>query len=343
MKIAIIIFYVVIFNTLHQHPFICKSLPDISMKKLLIGIFISAALLTAAVYFFIPENIAVGSEIITAGSVNAVQRITGSSNYRTRCLPKEGKIISPTEYMLDGCTYQFATDNSINNNITIKYKNIKINSLLTTIGLRNDSVNINWRLNLQCGFNPFNRIAIYFNLKKIKKTNEKILLALQIFLSSKKNVYGFNINRYTQADSTLISLKAFSLQYPTVEDIYKNIDKLKHYAAANAAATTNAPMLNITNDGTGKWLYMVALPIDKALDNKGEIIAKRMFAGGKILITDNITGGSATIKNALQNLENYKTDYGFMSPAIPFQSIVTDRMNQRDTTKWQTKLYYPVY
>jgi hypothetical protein len=320
-----------------------QSLYDVIMKKSLSGIIVLALLLTGSVYFFIPQNIRVGSEMTAVSSIGSVQRVTGSHDYRARWFPKEGKMVSPTKYVLDGCTYQFGTDNSINSNITIQYKNINTSSLLTTLAMENNSVNISWRLNQQTSYNPFSRISCYFNLKHIKKTNEKILLAIQVFLSSKKNVYGFNISQYKQADSTLITLKAFSLQYPVVEDIYKNIEKLKQYAAANTANITNAPMLNIENDGPGKWLYMVALPIDKALDNKGDIIAKRMFAGGKILITENITGGPALINHALQNLEKYKTDYGYMSPAIPFQSLITDRIKETDTTRWITKLYYPVY
>lgn len=314
------------------------------MKKILIGILVSALLATASVYLFIPENITVISEMIAGASAGSAQRVTGISEYRTKWFPKEARIISPIKYVIDGCTYQFSVDNSFNDNIIIQYKNTEISSLLTIVAYANDSVNINWRLNRHCGYNPFNRISYYFNLKHIKTTNEKMLLALQLFLSNTKNVYGFNVNRHTQQDSTLITLKAFSTRYPDVEEIYKNIEKLKQYAAARDANATNAPMFNIVEkDPSGKWMYMVALPIDKALEDKGDIIAKRMFAGGKILITDDITGGTATINNAMQNFEKYKTDYGYMSPAIPFQSMVTDRMKESDTAKWQTKLYYPVY
>ena len=156
-------------------------------------------------------------------------------------------------------------------------------------------------------------------------------------------MYGFDVSLEKQADSTLISLKAVSTDYPTVAAIYTNIEKLNQYAVANGANTTNAPMLNITKGDAGNWLFMVALPIDKLLNDKGNIIAKRMFAGGKILITENIMGGFNSIENALNNLEKFRSDYGYMSPAIPYQSLVTDRTKETDSTKWATKLYYPVY
>lgn len=313
------------------------------MRKLLIAIVALLLIITGAVFLFIPTNITVISETATLSSIGSVQSVMGISSYRTKWLPKGGKILSPTTYILDGCTYIFGADNSMNDNITIQYKNINVNSLFTLITAGSDSVIVNWRFSQQSGNNPLNKAFYYFNLKHIKETNEKILVGMQDFLINKKNVYGFDVKNEKQADSTLITMKAFSTHYPTVDEIYTNIEKLKQYAVAKNANTTNAPMLNIRNEGSGKWMYMVALPIDKALDNKGEIIAKRMFAGGKILITDNINGGFITIDKALENLEKYKNDYSFMSPAIPFQSLVTDRTIQQDTSKWTTRLYYPVY
>ena len=35
------------------------------------------------------------------------------------------------------------------------------------------------------------------------------------------------------------------------------------------------------------------------------------------------------------------TDNALSSPAIPFESLVTNRMQEPDTSKWVTKIYYP--
>ena len=295
-----------------------------------------------AIYFFIPGKIGVANEIKTAGSIGTLQRITGSNDYRLKWLPKAGKTVSAVEYVLDDCTYLFPADNSFNNNITVKYKNITTHSLVTMVPSA-DSVLLSWIFNHQSGNNPVVRVVDYFALKHIKATNQKILQSMLAFLSGKKNVYGFEVVQQKQTDSTLITLKAASTTYPTVKDIYANIEKLRQYALANAAATTNAPMLNIESDGEHNWFYMVALPINKALPGTENIIAKRMFAGGRILITENITGGFAIVDNAIKQLEIFKTDNNYMSPAIPFQSLVTDRTKEADSSKWITRLYYPVY
>lgn len=312
------------------------------MKKLLIGIVVLVILFTGAVYLFIPKHINVVSAITLPGSVGSVQRVTGFSEYRAKWFPGQAIKESQSNYLFDDCSYRFGTDHSFNSNITISYKNIKVNSLFTLLE-SGDSLQVNWSFNKESNNNPINRLTDYFQLKHIKQVNEKILNTLQDFCSSKKNIYGFDVSLQKQKDSTLITLKSTLNHYPSVTDIYTNIEKLNRYAMSNNAGRTNAPMLNITPENPGTWSFMVALPIDKELNSSGEIIAKRMFAGGKILITEPITGGFATIDSAMNNLEKFKTDYTYMSPAIPFQSLITDRSKEPDSLKWNTRLYYPVY
>jgi hypothetical protein len=56
-----------------------------------------------------------------------------------------------------------------------------------------------------------------------------------------------------------------------------------------------------------------------------------------------VRGGDYTVNQALEHLQEYMNDYQRATMAIPFQSWVTDRSAEKDTTKWVTKIYYPVY
>jgi hypothetical protein len=62
---------------------------------------------------------------------------------------------------------------------------------------------------------------------------------------------------------------------------------------------------------------------------------------GDILVTE-VRGGPHHIKKGLQQLEYYLNDYQRTSPAIPFESLITDRSIQPDTAQWVTRIYYPV-
>ena len=63
---------------------------------------------------------------------------------------------------------------------------------------------------------------------------------------------------------------------------------------------------------------------------------------GNILKAE-VTGGLDRVKEGETELANYVDDYHKLSPAIPFQSLVTDRISQADSTKWITRLYYPIF
>ena len=66
-----------------------------------------------------------------------------------------------------------------------------------------------------------------------------------------------------------------------------------------------------------------------------------MLGGGNILITE-VKGGSNKINNAYKQIRNYISDYNRIAPAIPFESLVTDRSKEPDSSKWVTRIYYPV-
>ena len=69
---------------------------------------------------------------------------------------------------------------------------------------------------------------------------------------------------------------------------------------------------------------------------------KRMLKNGNILVAE-ITGGKNTVDSA------YETDGYYMHLIINitmllflFNQLVTDRMKVADTTKWVTRIYYPI-
>jgi hypothetical protein len=61
------------------------------------------------------------------------------------------------------------------------------------------------------------------------------------------------------------------------------------------------------------------------------------------LLSATITGGPEKVRIAEQELENYVKDQQLVSPAIPFQSLVTDRRQLADSTQWISKVNYPIF
>src|SRR6266487_3596951 len=40
-------------------------------------------------------------------------------------------------------------------------------------------------------------------------------------------------------------------------------------------------------------------------------------------------------------IEKYMDDHFLSAPAIPFEILITDRNKEADTSKWETKIFYP--
>ncbi len=312
------------------------------MKQTFAVVISAVILFFGVVYFALPNKSSVAVSIKANAPLACVQRVLSNKTLCTKWLPKEGKQLTANEFLLDDCTFTFVSDNFQNNNIAVKYKGVTANSMIISAAARDSSfTSVNFQF--PNSTNPFKKIVNYFTYKHVETTTQKLLNSLQSFLSNTENIYGVSMKREILKDSTLIALKSSSKNYPTVFEIYKNIDILKAYATTNGAAENNPPMLNIYKDGENGYAFMVALPINKWLENKGNIIAKRMLAGGNILESGEIKGGFYTVDHFLKELENFRADVNGMSPAIPFQSLITDRSKESDTSKWVTKLYFPVF
>jgi len=102
------------------------------------------------------------------------------------------------------------------------------------------------------------------------------------------------------------------------------------------------PMVNIMplEDRPGTYRLMVAIPVSTAIGSKGDVSFMRLIPG-RYLITD-VNGGPATVDRALAALKDFIRDHQRTVMAIPFQSLITNRMQEPDSSKWVTRIYYPV-
>lgn len=165
--------------------------------------------------------------------------------------------------------------------------------------------------------------------------------AIATFYNNEDHIYGHHIEKSFVVDSSLISTATETTGYPQVAQIYGLIDKLKAYAASQSAAVNGFPMLNLSTTDSVHYKIQVALPLNKRLPNSGDIHYKWMLGGGNILVAE-VKGGAPIINEGFKAMEQYVDDYGRVAPAIHFQSLVTDRRLQLDSTKWVTKLFWPV-
>ncbi len=312
------------------------------MKKWVTVVIVIAGLLLLSAYIFFPKKI---------NSINTT-KIGCSINVLDRFVLEEGKWQDwwPGQVLPDSITNKHIYEyNGYRYTIIVR----KYNSILVQISQSDleviggivflpikDSVLAEWKYTLATNSNPINKINLYRVTRNINTDLKDILQSMKRFLESNLKVYGMSVAEVKVKDTILVSTKFSGKNYPTTPEIYKVIDSIKNYISLHNAIETNPPMLNIWRD-SGLYKTTIAIPVNRAISENKVFSMKRMVPGN-ILVSE-VKGGDYTSTEGLRQLGLYVADNNFSSPAIPFESLVTNRMQEPDTSKWITKIYYPVF
>ncbi len=313
------------------------------MKKVIIGILLSVVFLLGFAWIYIPQKINVSSAVTyTANSQGVFNFLTDKNNWK-KWWPGEIKNNGNGELLLKFSNYDFNVDQTLYHAYEIDYtKNNDSNSaLLKIVSLKVDSTGLELSTEINAGTNPITRINKYFGARNIKNTFDSILHSLSQYTQTVRNVYDFNIRNELVQMQFLLSKGKTVPRYPSTEDIYSLIDEIRSYIKTTDGKEEFHPMLNIERKDSLNYLVRVGVPVDRKLPEAKDISVKQMVKNGNILVTE-VTGGRESIEHALKQMERYISDYQRSIIALPFQSLETDRRQVTDSTKWVTKIFYPV-
>ena len=310
-----------------------------NLKKLAIGVTVVLVTVIIGIFLFIPAVI----NISAVGYLNNNSRVCADnllmeSNWQ-KWWPE--KITTDSNFVFQNTSFSI-TDRSpyaAGIDIKIKSKNA-INSTIALILYKPDSTGYEWKCMLTPGNNPISRLENYFLAVEIKKNLDKLMKAFAKYVGVKKNVYGVEIDKRKFTDTFMISTEKFVKDFPDNKTIYSLIDELSNYAKANGATQVKYPMMNIEKRDSSNYTLKLALPINKEIPSSDKFRFRFMIQGNTLFAP--VTGGNASIDNAIEQMRLYISDYKLSSPAIPFQSMVTNRLTEPDTAKWVTNIYYPV-
>ena len=313
------------------------------MKKWLIVAFSLFLLFILGTYFFIPGKIVVKKSITANANERGVYRfLTDASNW-PMWWPGSSSVNNDAEKVFESDGYRFKRAMSGYNafEIVIEKGKTADSSVLRIFPQGNDSIKIEWAATINAGSNPITKIRQYFKAKELSKSLEAILTALQKNISNVKNLYGIDIKKAKVKNEFLVSMRKSFTQYPGTSDIYEIINKIKKHISQEQAKEEDPPMLHIKVYNSTHFEAQVAIPVNKALPETAIFSSKLMLKNGNILIAET-SGGKTNTDYAMKQLELYVSDHQYYSVALPFYSLVTDRMNIADTSKWVTRIYYPI-
>lgn len=312
------------------------------MKIILLSVIVLLVLALIASTFIFPKKLNVNSSVFYKANAQGVfSYLTNTDNW-AKWWPgsindiKENKNFrfNENKFEISKILYHAFEINIISNKKTYP-AHIKV------ISATFDSTVIEFTTEMESGSDPISRISNYFRAKKIKSDLHDILNALVNYTTVLKNIYGFNIHDEKVQMQHLVSTSKQFDHYPTTEETYLLIEKLRNYISTTGAKEEFFPMLNIETTDSMNYTARVGLPVNKLTTGTKDITPKQMVKNGNILVTE-VTGGLKTLENARKQMERYIIDYQRSIIAIPFQSLQTDRLKVTDTSKWITKIYYPV-
>jgi hypothetical protein len=315
------------------------------MKKFLIIVFSIIILLLACIYVFIPGKLEVSKLEYMKCNVNGAYRILSNENTWQKWWPEKDGFFKKDKsgkqsFFYRGFKYQLVE--KYYNAVGVKIKSDKstIDSKINVIKINIDSVVLMWKCEIKTGINPVSRFLKYREAKDIRQNMTVILGSLRSYLEDKKNIYGIDLQVIMSKDSTMVLITNVSKKYPTTSEIYELIGNLKKYIAEEKAKENNFPMLHVKKLPDSTFETMVAIPVNKKLPGNGTISFSR-FVPWKVLRAE-VKGGNATVEEALHQMKIFISDYQKTAMAIPFESLVTDRSKEPDTSKWITRIYTPV-
>ena len=309
------------------------------MKKLLLWGFIFLAVIFAGIFILFPTKVHFRQSVYVQTAPNSAIRFVLDEKAWYKWWPVRSINKNDTTFSYKDFKYAINWKMISGDSVRITSNNGNISSLLNIIPVSKDSVGFQWEGESVKETNILKRIENYFTQKNLQNNTQDIFKALKNYLENDEKVYGINIAHAMVVDTLLISTKKIFKTYPSTEQVYEMVNDLKTYINNNSVTQTNPPMLHVVQDSS-VFNTMVAIPINKTMKNTDRFVIKKMVAG-KILITES-KGGSANAEATIKKVELYMDDYHLLSPAISFQSLVTDRSKEMDSTKWITKIYYPI-
>jgi effector-binding domain-containing protein len=313
------------------------------MRKWLLGLLTILVLLLISIYIFIPAQIKISGNVLTGCDDKNIDRFLHDQQKWASWWPDQttNKLGADSSINYNGFNYKLTEPLANGGEIELIKKEEKFKLSVFLFPINKDSTAIIWQTGFAASNNPIKRIVQYLEAFRIKKNIKSVIEGLAQFVTETKNIYGIDVIREKVKIDFMISVKKLFSHYPTVPEVYEIIDDAKKYIASQDAKEIDYPMVNIMATDSIHYEAQVAIPVDKKLPGNENFSFKWMPRGGNMLVTD-IKGGVKTVDEAMKQFNRYVSDRQLTVMAIPFQSLVTDRRKETDSTKWITRLYYPI-
>lgn len=312
------------------------------MKKPVLLIFGILLLAFISIYFIIPQKIQATRVVeIDATDINISKFLVNKRPW-AKWWPGKHVVTDSSLYTYKNISFTLQKNTNSEMHALISQDDIELNSILTYATTGEGMCEVTWFAEKQSSLNPFARVAEYFKIKRIANELDVVLADFKKFMQADVNVYGMSFTIAKIQHPIVLATTVNTTDYPSVVLIYNKVGELRKQIHQENAVAVDSPMMNVHPVETGGYLVTVAVPINKIIKPGKNAMINKLVKDANALEAQ-IKGGKNTILNGFVQLKNYQKAHRLISPAMPFESLVTNRLAEKDTAKWVTKIYCPVF
>jgi len=312
------------------------------MKKPVLFVFGFLFLAFISIYFIIPQKIQTTRVVeVDATDINVSKFIVNKRPW-PKWWPGKHVATDSSSYSYKNISFTLQKNTNSEMHVLIKQGDIELNSVITYATTGEGMCDVTWFAEMQSSLNPFERVAEYFKIKRIGKDIDEVLADFKKFIQADINVYGMTFTISKIQHPIVLATTLTTTDYPAAGVIYNKIAELKKQISAEHAAVVDSPIMNVHPAETGGYFVTVAVPINTVITPGKNAMINKLVKDANALETQ-VKGGKNTILNGFTQLKNYQKAHRLISPAMPFESLITNRLAEKDTAKWVTKIYCPIF
>lgn len=167
--------------------------------------------------------------------------------------------------------------------------------------------------------------------------------SLQAFLGNPEKLYGFAIRNEPVTDTSFFFAKKTIAKKDFAAETKALFDMLIAEANKRGAGYNGVRIFHFIDNGDQRTIF-ASVGIRKDIETKeGDIVSLKKMPYQMNLLTLDYRGLYKDLPKAYQALEDYRSDFRFVTMAIPFHKYLDEGYGFSDSSMVHMKVTYPVY
>ncbi len=199
---------------------------------------------------------------------------------------------------------------------------------------------VKWIFELNLGYNPITRYIGLFMNKRIGKNFENGLDSLKQVAENISTRHQLITKEIKVLAFTYIGIREKIKPVELGQKMGINFKELKMFIEKNKLKMTNVAFSIYYSFTKDEVEYEAGIPVEKCKTGNNKIKIGQMKAC-KAIVTD-YYGPYSGLGKEYEVIEKWIVDNKKKISGLPFEMYITGPITEKDSTKWLTKIYYPV-